>query len=505
MGKVVRGRGRWVGVALLAAAAVGCLLAPLPASGAGEVWPRLETMAALFLVGAVTVVAASRARGPRSVVRWVALVVAGGACLDLLPLLRDPSYRGFARLVPVISPSGVDFRDGLYEPAAAFSSHDSIWPPLTLVLGRPFTLLSAHSGYLVQLVVLVVLGGLAAYLTAALCVGEAGTGAPLTPPDAGSLAGGRAELALVMGLWLFSSYGFLFELERGNVNLYALVLSLLAVWLLLRHPGQRWLCALCLAAAIGVKLFPATLLIVFFWKYRWKGVIPVLVTNVVVLLVAGPGNAVRFLGNLLATQGDPSGWFWPGNHSASSFGSYVGRAVGVSGQAAGVALSVLSLSLWVVTIVLLFRRGWSRERALLAAAASFPVMCTLPAVSHDYKLTQLVFPLAVQIVLLARTSRARPSLWAGAFAVTGLELVFLARSVQLPVLNLYRPDTLASDALLSNHYPWIVLLQLSLLGAVLSAEAGGARREAAAAAGGVCGAPDPARAAAAASGRDERS
>jgi len=39
-------------------------------------------------------------------------------------------------LLPRARPLGVDFRDGLYDPARAFTTVHSGWPPLTLLLGR---------------------------------------------------------------------------------------------------------------------------------------------------------------------------------------------------------------------------------------------------------------------------------------------------------------------------------------------------------------------------------
>ena len=43
-----------------------------------------------------------------------------------------------------------------------------------------------------------------------------------------------AQIGVVAGLWLFTSYGFMYEIERGNIDLYALFFALLAVWLMVQ-------------------------------------------------------------------------------------------------------------------------------------------------------------------------------------------------------------------------------------------------------------------------------
>ena len=143
-------------------------------------------------------------------------------------------------LLPLATPTGVDFRDGLYQPALDFSTAHSGWPPLTLLLGRPFTLFSFSTGYAIQVVVLVALALAAIALSAVLArraLGTSDDAAGRDPPVASRLFGRRvtaAQIAVVAGLWLLTSYGFMYEIERGNIDLYALFFALLAVWLMLK-------------------------------------------------------------------------------------------------------------------------------------------------------------------------------------------------------------------------------------------------------------------------------
>ena len=83
----------------------------------------------------------------------------------------------------------------------------------------------------------------------------------------------------------------MFEIERGQLDLYALVFVLIVVWLLLRRPqGSPWWPSLALALAVNIKAYPGVLAVVVLWRYRWRAVLPLLVTNLLLLLCAGPGD-----------------------------------------------------------------------------------------------------------------------------------------------------------------------------------------------------------------------
>ena len=456
-GSPPRDRGLWVGASLGVAAAGGCVLIVAHGGGSAEVAPRLQVAALVGLVGLVTALAVrDRVRGPRRVILWIAALVLGGACLNLMPLLVGTGPSGLARLVSVMPPSGGDFRGGLYEPALAFSNAGSIWPPLTLIVGRAYTLMSWSDAYVVHVVVLIASAAASAFLASALAVRVSSTeGASGVAREVGP-----RQLSIVAGCWLLTSYGFLFEIERGNANLVALLLMLLAVWLLVSRPRHLWLCAFCLALAVSFKVYPATLLVLVFWRWGLRALLPVTVTNVALLLVAGPANAARFLVNLTSAQ-TSEGYVWLGNHSAVSFAQTVATATGGPANAIVACVVVLSLGLWTATIAVLVRRGWSERGGVLAAASCVPVMCVLPTLSHDYKLVVLVFPLSVLFAVLATAEDLRPTVWSVAFAVVGLETVLLARSTLL----MDTAHLVVGANVLANKLPAILLLKALLLAA----------------------------------------
>jgi len=453
-------RGAWVGVVATGFGLALVALVLVHGGGAAEVIPRLAIAVPLAVVGVVTAFVAGRfGRTSDNVMLWLGVIVVVGAVANLLPSFVLPGEGGWPEILPLIHPAGVDFRDGLYDPAAAFSSAHSAWPPLTLVLGRPFTLVSATSGYLIQVAMLVVLAVAVTFLSAKLAMK-----AVARPALAGQEQSTTAtRVFVVMGLWLVTSYGFLFEFERGNLDLYALFFSLMSVWLLLRPPKSVWLPAVFLALAINLKLYPAVLLVLLFWRYRWRAVLPVVAANLVLLLVAGPSNAWHFLVNVSSMQGHPS--YWIGNHSAASYAYALRGIYGWLPSWLGYALLLIPLALWAFTIVVLIKRGWSDRGAVLAAAACVPVMCYVPSVSHDYKLVLLVFPLAVLAVVVATMKRDSRTLWSVLFWLLGVEMVFLARSTLL----------MTPFSSLRNKYPLLLLVQMLLLAVALMSGGGNAK------------------------------
>jgi hypothetical protein len=262
------------------------------------------------------------------------------------------------------------------------------------------------------------------------------------------------QLALVLGFWLMTSYGFMYEVERGNIDLYALFFALLSVWLMLRLPRSAWWPSIVLAVAIGLKLYPGVLLVILFWRYRWRAVVPAVVANAVVLLVAGPGNLRNTVTDLLSNEGKLRALWW-GNHSAAALANVLHQVTSWAPSWIFVPLLLVPLALWAVTLVLLVRRGWSDRRAVLAAAACVPIMGVVTPISHDYRLVLCVFPLTVLAAVIATMNRRHALVWSLLFGLLSLAMMLLARS-----------SLVVAPSLLASKYTLLVLLQLLLLSVV---------------------------------------
>jgi hypothetical protein len=309
---------------------------------------------------------------------------------------------------------------------------------------------SLSTAYAIQVCILVACALAATILSAQLALKVAGGPDQNRPQRALD----TPLLALVMGLWLLTSYGFMYAVERGNIDLYALVLSLLALSLMLRSRSP-WLPAVVLAAAVGLKLYPAILLVVLLWRYRRRALLPAAVTTAAALLVAGPANLRRSAHTLDALQGNVHAEWW-GQDSATAMTHVLHAHAGWAPSWVGYPLIVVPLALWAATMIVLLRRGWSDQGAVLAAAACVPLMAIVPAVSNDYKLVLCVFPLAVLAVLVSSMRREPGALWATLFGALAFVMIFLARSTML-----------VAPSLQASKYTLLVVLQALLLATVL--------------------------------------
>ena len=168
-------------------------------------------------------------------------------------------------------------------------------------------------------------------------------------------------LALLTGLF---SYGFQFELERGQFNLFAMALVLGAVWLY--HARTRWrLAAYALfTVAVQLKVFPFIFFFMLIHDWRdWRGnlrrLIGLGIANFVLLFVFGPGVFWRWLLALIDKTVNP--YLWQGNHSIRSLVAGIAQRSGSewllsNGGAIKALLMVLVVVCLVVVLVLAYRR-----------------------------------------------------------------------------------------------------------------------------------------------------
>ena len=445
-------RRSWVGLAALAYGLISCTLVLNRHGHLQFFMQHLAFALPLSVTGAITLFAAlDLGRSEREAGLWLA-VVCGGALINVLPYAIKYGGGMWNKLIPRAPIHGDDLRNGLVLPARAFNAARAGWPPLTLWLGKLFTLLDWRAAYVLQFVILLALAVTATWLSVTLAARVA---------DCADHRTERQDMpwmffAAMLG-WLLTSYGFFYEIERGNIDLYALVFALLAILLTLRT-RTAWLPSLCLAVAVNLKIYPAILAVVLLWRYRLRAVLPLVVFCGVFALSAGVGNLRGFVSKIGRMAGRNS-HLGSGGNSAASF-VYVLHHLRHLGHRVPGGLAPLlllaSLALWAATLAVLVRRGWSERGAVMAAAACVPVMCTVPSISNDYKLVLFVFPLAVLCLALATMKRSPGARWSALFLALAMEMVVLARSSQ-PL----RPSIMGSK------FVAIVLLQVLMLLVVL--------------------------------------
>lgn len=322
------------------------------------------------------------------------------------------------KTIPPLDPVGNDFRTGLYRPPQALilrgaeytQQEDGTfltqYPPLVNLLYLPFQLLSENQAYLMH-VFLLFCANLACLAMAALWVRDfILRHAGLEKQTSTLLAW---FLFLIGAAFSFTSYPFLFTIERGNYDLMALFFAMLAITSLLRKPKQIWVQVILLSIAVHLKIYPAALFIIMLARHGRKMILPALAVNAVFLFSLGPRNALMFIQIILHSIS--TGFPWVGNHSGFSFGTYLSWVY--QSAADDLALlrtlfSTLPVVVWIISVFSLIKQKITETSIVLLVMVSIPLMDVLPPISHDYK-SVILYPAliifsALLVVKILQTS-----------------------------------------------------------------------------------------------------
>lgn len=245
---------------------------------------------------------------------WVVMGFLGVFILFLVApmfLNADWSILYFIKYLPDRRPIGLDLRTTMDVVTPWVETRESpypdlFYPPLTYILFAPLSLLNYPSSY-----VLITFLTLLSFCT-------------LTALAALLLSPGRDRSILMLffasGL---VSYGFQFELERGQFNVITFLLCALAVYIFHRHYEFRYLAYLLFSAAIHIKLYPAIFILTFVrdwrdWKSNLKRWLGLGVLNFVLLFALGYREFIGFVDTVMIQIRTPT-WAWNGNHSLQAF------------------------------------------------------------------------------------------------------------------------------------------------------------------------------------------
>ena len=278
-----------------------------------------------------------------------------------------------------------------------------------------------------------------------------------------------AVFLLVTG---FVSYGLHFELERGQFNLIAMALTLLAVWVSHGRPRWKLVAYLLFSTAVQLKIWPAIFFVCLADVARGardavRAVMWVACINIALLFVLGYRAALAFLPSIAAAAGGQEGSFV--NHSARSFTRLSESLAPANGED--------SLLVWLATHPALVEPGilavfggcfaiavWHAYRAGGAGIRGpLLLMCSLgalvvPSMSQDYKLAVLTGPL---LVFWCYETRPDASRW-----------ILNASRVFLTITGMCYGATLFSFSnkvhlVLLNNLPTLVVLMLATTGWIL--------------------------------------
>jgi hypothetical protein len=386
----------------------------------------------------------------------------------LLPIL-DVRAGTFAApsVVPTYSPAGMDFRRGVYLPAARLLSGENIYPahadgapnlypPFVTLLGMAYVLMGEEMALQLHALLLFAANVICLVMAAMLWRRTLGRG---KREEAGTPAIVDLPLLVLVGVGLFSGYPFLFSLERGNIDALAMVLAVAAYLVLAARPEQMWWQVVLLSLAIHIKAYPALLLLPLFIVHRRRMILPMALVNVALLLCLGPANAAGFVLSLLR-------FYEPivisGNHSAYSFTGFLSQGMAATKGTELLLLAALTaapLILWGIGLRAATHYRTASRVAAAGLVLTTPVMAVLPGISYDYQLVILYAPILLLLAMIVESMRRRHD------PVDYVQLLLLVLAVGMIGRSYLIMHGVSP--LLQNKYTWVILIQVVALVQVL--------------------------------------
>ena len=268
------------------------------------------------------------------------------------------------------------------------------------------------------------------------------------------------------------SYGFQFELERGQFNLISVSLALTSIWIFHKYPKIRWLSYLFFTMAVQLKMYPLIFILGLIDNWQdWKGIIKrfalLFIVNFAALFILGPKNLVLYLqilGNF-SSIGSTSNWI--GGHSISAFVNLLSAIItGEYVNPDWVWLQILFTLIVLICFAIIVYRAYKQNlpgpnAALLLGCAVLAQL--LPSVSFDYTLSMLPVVLALVFSDIRKIDRGLSAsifLLILGMAYGSVQFSFTQKLVTAEMLFV-NPSMIL---LLVSAFPALFLLMISALG-----------------------------------------
>lgn len=303
--------------------------------------------------------------------------------------------------IPSSNVRGVDLRQMIsysrswYQEGGTPYIGNNLYPPLATVLFVPLAHLDFTTAY-----ACVSLATICSFLVLSLII-------PL------SFRGQHSNVALItlVAFIGFSSYGFLFELERGQFNVIATALCFCSIWLYHNHPNLRFLSYAMFTTSVQLKVYPLIFVVMFLrgWKDWRKDTLRIgvlILVNLACCFVLGRDVFDAFVKSLSQQAASP--YVWIGNHSIRSFVSIaMGKGLDRFGmkdwlwlqdhtQAIEFVLLLIAASCFLIIIAIRYIRDKVSPDGYQLLVCTILSM-VIPPVSHDYKLPILIGPVAILV------------------------------------------------------------------------------------------------------------
>ncbi|MBN2029329.1 DUF2029 domain-containing protein [bacterium] len=298
----------------------------------------------------------------------------------IYPVFFSSQVMQFFHYVPTIKPIGVDLQ-WIFDYSRKWITNqnpyagENIYPPLECVLFSPMLIFNFSTAY--QIITFVTLF---CYTLTTLIL-------PLSINKRKHIS----ALSMLIFLTGLFSYGLHFEIERGQFNVITIFICFLAIWLYHYHKRYRYLAYFLFIISVQLKIYPFIFIVMFVtdwqdWRNNIKKCFILSITNFLLLFVLGPRNFLNFVKAVIQAQ--LQHYFWIGNHSISSFLSYILKINSRLLQLAFMALVALCIFLIMLRA---YRQKQKGINPYLLLACTIGTLL-IPSISHDYKLSLLASP-----------------------------------------------------------------------------------------------------------------
>jgi len=288
----------------------------------------------------------------------------------------------------------IHINNWLTKGVAPYADGSVPYTPLTLAVFTPFIILG-YPGYFKLLTIITV----GCYLLTAFLI-------PLlitSKKEYGTL--------LLVGIMGFFSYGFQFEMERGQFNVLAFALCLSAIYIFHYQHKFRYFAYLLFSIAIQLKLYPAIFIVMFVRDWRdWKTIIRRFlglgIFNFLLLFVMGYQLFLDFVNQITTRQLNmQSSRYEDLSISGLVYSLSEGNSRWFSQYAHLIGTLILVL-FGIVILAIIFHLYISKESGLNPYLL---MVCTIgalmiPTASFDYKLPILVAPMIILLSSMPTTS-----------------------------------------------------------------------------------------------------
>lgn len=338
---------------------------------------------------------------------WITLAIVFSYLLFFVYPIFFSEVMNYPKYVPALKPIGIDLKNTIRitniffvdKQSPYYGGNSYAYPPFTSILFFPLLLVNMSFAYKIITIINVICYIVITYFF------------PLWTEKKKQITP-LIMLIFITGLF---SYGFQFELERGQFNLIAVVMSFLAIWIFHYRNKYRPLAYALFIISVQLKIYPFIFIVMLInnwrdWKNNTKRFLLLTAANIVALFILGPKIFTDFVDAIINHTNSP--YIWLGNHSIHSFVTQITEIISRHGWTwiaqytkltEFVLLTIVAGCIFIIILRSYRQRQIGLNPFLLLACTIGALL--IPSASHDYTLS--ILPAPVAIFLSSNISRMK--------------------------------------------------------------------------------------------------